>query len=725
MRWRAGLFCALVLQAFLWLGAGTAAAATPPTIQVDVVGSGSVSGSGISCGLGSVTCYSAYGSTAAVTLTAAASSGWTITDWLSGSGATICGATTTCAVTPGTASTVVLELGTTGPVQTSTFGVSLPTGSSTARQGTISSGSTTYPISCDEGGATPATQCSLTVDQSSTLTVTQAAAAGFTFANWGGSCGGAGPSCSVYLSGNSLVSGNFPSTSANVLTVSVSGSGSVSGGGVSCGAGSTCDAAEPQNSSVTLTATPVNGWVLTGWSGGCTGIQSTCTVQMDQARTVMATFQQQVQLSVTVIGGAGNFVSGGGIGCDVNQTCTAGEAPNTTVTLTANAVGGASVLWSGCTSTAGNTCSVTMGTTPSAVTASFSGGSAPPISTNQLNVTVKGDGYVTVLVGSATIYCTSAGGSGCTATVPAGSSLTLSAVPASGVSGDFQHWLGDCSSFTTTTCTLTMSSAKNVEADFVGTSTTYLLNGQVNGSGTISGAGLSCSSGASTGCSVAQAASATLILTATPSFGATFTGWGGACSGTGTCTVSMTTAKTVIATFTTAARLSTTAQLSIGVAGAGTVKATAGSCTNGVEKLKTCIQKYDLGKSVTLTATAAPGAKFTGWTGACFVKTTTCTVTMTSDLTVGATFTTAPFAETRKPAVVQTKTGFRVTLYYATTSAGTLKLVATKAGKTVVAKSSKARKGTGKISFTVSKGGRYVFTLTLGKHSLRWGIPVG
>src|SRR5581483_2996963 len=172
-------------------------------------------------------------------------------------------------------------------------------------------------------------------------------------------CGGTGVSCAVYLSANMTASANFVSTASQDLTLTVSGGGNVSGGGIACSA-----------------------------------LQTTCTVQMDAARTVTAAFAPLVQLSVTV-SGTGS-VSGGGIGCDSGQTCTASEAPNSTVTLTATPKNtGGVVFWSGCSSASGTLCTVTVGTSPLAVTATFSGGSPPPVATFALNVSVTGDGYVT------------------------------------------------------------------------------------------------------------------------------------------------------------------------------------------------------------------------------------------------------------------------------------------------------------------------------------------
>jgi hypothetical protein len=67
------------------------------------------------------------------------------------------------------------------------------------------------------------------------------------------------------------------------------------------------------------------------------------------------------------------------------------------------------------------------------------------------------------------------------------------------------------------------------------------------GSGTVTStpAGISCGST----CSASFNTGSSVTLAATPGAGSTFSGWSGACSGSGTCTVSMTSARTVTATF--------------------------------------------------------------------------------------------------------------------------------------------------------------------------------
>jgi len=75
------------------------------------------------------------------------------------------------------------------------------------------------------------------------------------------------------------------------LTVSKTGNGTVSGSamtGINCG--SACAANYTSGTTVILTATPASGWSFAGWSGGgCSGT-ATCTVTMNAAQSVTATF---------------------------------------------------------------------------------------------------------------------------------------------------------------------------------------------------------------------------------------------------------------------------------------------------------------------------------------------------------------------------------------------------------------------------------------------------
>ena len=158
------------------------------------------------------------------------------------------------------------------------------------------------------------------------------------------------------------------------------------------------------------------------------------------------------------------------------------------------------------------------------------------------------------------------------------------------------------------------------------------LSVTITGSGSVSdGASFSCGSGT---CTTTYAANAMVTLTATPSSGSSFTGWGGDCSGTSTCSLSMTASHNVTATFSNSGP-----QLSIGEAGNGS--GTVMSNPAGIACQSTCSAPFSMGQVVTLTAVAGSGSTFTGWSGGGCSGTGTCTVTMNSAQTVVATFTTA------------------------------------------------------------------------------------
>lgn len=254
-------------------------------------------------------------------------------------------------------------------------------------------------------------------------------------------------------------------------------------------------------------------------------------------------------------------------------------------------------------------------------------GSEPPSPRNALSVTVSGDGRVVST--PAGIDC----GADCTESFAADTSVTLTATPAAG--RVFSGWGGDCAG-NAPTCTVTMREARTVSAGFTAAppaSFTLALTLTGNGSVRSQPAGIDC--GAT--CSAPFPADSEVVLRATPAAGQVFSGWGGACTGAGTsCTVTMDRARNVSAAFAAAPPVQRT--LTVTVDGAGSVR----SQPAGIDCGSDCTGRFGDGTRVVLTAAAAAGQRFGGWSGACSGPVATCTVTMGADRRVGAAFVAAP-----------------------------------------------------------------------------------
>jgi Tol biopolymer transport system component len=201
---------------------------------------------------------------------------------------------------------------------------------------------------------------------------------------------------------------------------------------------------------------------------------------------------------------------------------------------------------------------------------------------------------------------------------PAGGAFQLMAEPTaiqitSGPNDDTSpNWFG--SNTTPTTVTLTVTKA--------GT-----------GSGTVRStpAGISCGSD----CTEAYTSGTSVTLTARAGTGSTFSGWSGACTGSGACVVSMAETRSVTAIFNSAG----TSTFTLTVAKAGTGSGTVTSSPVGINCGTDCSEGYASGTSVALTAAPGTGSTFSAWSGAC-TGSGACVVSMTQTRSVTATFTT-------------------------------------------------------------------------------------
>ncbi|PYM78956.1 MAG: hypothetical protein DME09_22310, partial [Candidatus Rokuibacteriota bacterium] len=195
----------------------------------------------------------------------------------------------------------------------------------------------------------------------------------------------------------------------------------------------------------------------------------------------------------------------------------------------------------------------------------------------------------------------------------------------------FGGWSG-CDGVSGLTCTVTMNASRSVTATFNVQRFTLTVGKDGTGTGTVTSAdgGISC--GAT--CAAPYDGGTLVTLTASPSGGSTFGGWSG-CDGVSgtTCTVTMNASRSVTATFNVQRFTLTVRKASVAL-GNGTVTSSDG----GIDCGATCAAAYDRGTVVTLTATPDFGAVFMGWSGDCSNLLGTCTVTMTANRSVTATF---------------------------------------------------------------------------------------
>ncbi len=181
-------------------------------------------------------------------------------------------------------------------------------------------------------------------------------------------------------------------------------------------------------------------------------------------------------------------------------------------------------------------------------------------------------------------------------------------------------------------------------ADAQPPSPTLTVSVSGTGDGTVASdpVGIACSAAAKIDdCKESYTEGATVTLTATPALGSIFAGWAGGCAGSATtCTVNLSSDQAVTAMF-------NTASFTLTVAASGTGSGVTASNPAGIVNCKStsgatsgdCTESLPAGSTVTLQATASSGFFFGGWSGGgCSGTSTSCTVIVSSNLTVTPTY---------------------------------------------------------------------------------------
>jgi hypothetical protein len=251
----------------------------------------------------------------------------------------------------------------------------------------------------------------------------------------------------------------------------------------------------------------------------------------------------------------------------------------------------------------------------------------------RLQVRKEGNGVVTTAPDG--IDC----GDSCSASYRRGLTvdLTATAAPRSAFAG----WDGGgCSG--TSACQVSMEGDVEVTARFrpVARTVPLAIVKRGNGSGTVTSdpTGIGCGDI----CRGSYHVGARVVLVAQASPGSIFAGWsGGACFGVGSCAVVMARSRIVAASFRRAQ--GETVRLTIDLQGEG--RGGVVSTPSGIDCEPTCSSEFEAGSQVTLTAQAADGSTFDGWSGGGCGSQEPCVVRLDEDTTLAASFKPAATAE--------------------------------------------------------------------------------
>lgn len=408
----------------------------------------------------------------------------------------------------------------------------------------------------------------------------------------------------------------------------------------------------PGDAVVALASTADVGSAFTTWGDACVGttVGSTCQLTMSQARVATVRFAALRRITVAPSGngdGRGRVTGAGALDCRLaaattTGTCAVDVPEGASYTMSAvgepNATGGTQQFffgWGGdCVSASGATCSVTPSAANLAVTARF-------MDVQPIAIAIGGSGGGTVTGGS-TVSCVRTGSTNsgiCTESATFGTSVTVTALP--DAQSTFGGWSGACTG-QATTCTTTLTQARNVSAIFTKrqVTLTVVLTGAGQGSVLANGAAICIANGTqpTTTCTQTVDIGSTVTLSGVAGAGSRFNGFTGTCSGTADCVVVMSSAQTIAAAF-----IPTQFPLTVTITGNGSGAVTSSdgtSCTSSpAQTITTCTRLVTAGAIVRLTAVAGGESSFGGFAGDCSGS-SDCTVTMSGPRTVAASFAT-------------------------------------------------------------------------------------
>ncbi|MBF0292344.1 MAG: right-handed parallel beta-helix repeat-containing protein [Nitrospinae bacterium] len=253
----------------------------------------------------------------------------------------------------------------------------------------------TGTVTSDTAGTNCPGTCAESLAPGTSVTLTAAAGAGYTFTGWSGACAGSAATCNLTMNTAKSVTATF--AAIYTLTTSVTGNGTVTSNTAGTNCPGTCAESLASGTAVILTATPSAGYMLSAWGGSCAGSAATCNVTVNADTSVTATFVVippgvvpgctdplatnynpsatlddgtcAYTLSTTVTGNG--TVTSNTAGTNCPGTCAENITDGTAVILTATPSAGYSLSsWGGACSGTAATCNITV-TAATNVTATF------------------------------------------------------------------------------------------------------------------------------------------------------------------------------------------------------------------------------------------------------------------------------------------------------------------------------------------------------------------